>query len=356
MGIFTRRPGSALDSTGLVTSTPAHANGGMLGRRRGVRHTGGGDDGLGSMTVWMWVTWGIAFVGWWVAFIAMCVGEAKLDAATGGPAMGTLWFAIIFQAAVIIFLTFFIAKSSLPVHRLQLCFILAILVVFAVNGVEYIYQGQARARAGLGSAGSLKAVGAGWLMLAIIDIIWLLWLSSEEDSFLHRTLSTSPVAALGGADGRPSSIAAAPRPSNVGGLSIHEDPYNTAGTTYPPAPQGMNGYQAAPVAPPAATYASPARSTQREREYTAASPGGPPGAISSGTTAGQPLVAPSDGQYRLRAQALYAYTASPDDPNEVSFAKGEILDIMDASGKWWQCRNQNGQVGICPSNYVQLLS
>lgn len=70
---------------------------------------------------------------------------------------------------------------------------------------------------------------------------------------------------------------------------------------------------------------------------------------------------------------MYAYTASPDDPNEVSFGKGEILDIMDASGKWWQCRNQNGQVGsefrfqpllcvrsspsviVCPSNYVQLL-
>ena len=65
---------------------------------------------------------------------------------------------------------FSIAKSSLPVHRLQLCFILAILIVFAVNGVEYIYQGQSRARAGLSSAGSLKAVGAGWLMLAIIDV------------------------------------------------------------------------------------------------------------------------------------------------------------------------------------------
>lgn len=70
---------------------------------------------------------------------------------------------------------------------------------------------------------------------------------------------------------------------------------------------------------------------------------------------------------------MYAYNASPDDPNEVSFGKGEILDIMDASGKWWQCRNQNGQVGseffqrllcvcsltcsvtVCPSNYVQLL-
>lgn len=28
-------------------------------------------------------------------------------------------------------------------------------------------------------------------------------------------------------------------------------------------------------------------------------------------------------------------TASPDDPNEISFAKGEILDIIDNTGKWF---------------------
>ncbi len=44
-------------------------------------------------------------------------------------------------------------------------------------------------------------------------------------------------------------------------------------------------------------------------------------------------------------RALYAYTASPDDPNEVSFGKGEMLDILDSSGKWWQCRTSAGQVG-----------
>jgi hypothetical protein len=105
--------------------------------------------------------------------------------------MGTLWFAIIFQAAVIVHLTYVlyrtrqremrtgrlttlyslaIVRSSLPAHRLQLCFFLAILIVFAVNGVEYIYQGQSRSRANLDGAGALKAVGAGWLMLAIVDV------------------------------------------------------------------------------------------------------------------------------------------------------------------------------------------
>jgi len=27
-----------------------------------------------------------------------------------------------------------------------------------------------------------------------------------------------------------------------------------------------------------------------------------------------------------------------DDPNEISFTKGEVLDIVDKQGKWWQRR------------------
>jgi hypothetical protein len=79
MGLFSKRPGSTLGNTGLVTSTPANGgrNNGMLDRRRGGNPSSG--DGLGAMTVWMWVLWVIAFVGWWVAFIGMCVGEAKLS-------------------------------------------------------------------------------------------------------------------------------------------------------------------------------------------------------------------------------------------------------------------------------------
>ena len=49
-------------------------------------------------------------------------------------------------------------------------------------------------------------------------------------------------------------------------------------------------------------------------------------------------------------------SASLQDPNELSFEKGEILEIVDRKGNWWQARKKDGAIGIIPSNYVGALS
>ncbi|KAI7897674.1 uncharacterized protein BX663DRAFT_444591, partial [Cokeromyces recurvatus] len=57
-------------------------------------------------------------------------------------------------------------------------------------------------------------------------------------------------------------------------------------------------------------------------------------------------------QYKEKVQSLHAYKANPEDPNELSFNKGEVLEIAERNGNWWQARKADGTVGIIPSNYV----
>ncbi|KAJ7244971.1 hypothetical protein B0H12DRAFT_1308147 [Mycena haematopus] len=51
--------------------------------------------------------------------------------------------------------------------------------------------------------------------------------------------------------------------------------------------------------------------------------------------------------------ALHNYLADPEDPFEISFNKGDILDIVDQQGKWWWVIKDDGTVGLAPSNYLR---
>ena len=95
----------------------------------------------------------------------------------GRSLVGNLWFAIFLQLFLILGVLYTLATDSIAMHRLQISVFGAVAIVFAVEGVTN----------GLFAAiPSLNAMGSGWLLLAIVDILWVLYFTSEEDSLaLH---------------------------------------------------------------------------------------------------------------------------------------------------------------------------
>lgn len=65
----------------------------------------------------------------------------------------------------------------------------------------------------------------------------------------------------------------------------------------------------------------------------------------------RPLPVPKTRPIPTQAIALYNFTAR--DPNELSFAAGDSISILNQTGDWWDAE-LNGKRGTVPSNYVQL--
>jgi len=116
----------------------------------------------------------LSVLGWFIAFISQAIATANY----GHAAVGSLWFGIFLQLFLIAGVVYTLASDSIAMHRLQISVFGAVAIVFAVQG----------ANAGLfaSGAGALQAMGAGWLVLAMVDILWVLYFTSEDDSLaLH---------------------------------------------------------------------------------------------------------------------------------------------------------------------------
>ncbi|GAA5821346.1 hypothetical protein JCM11251_004581 [Rhodosporidiobolus azoricus] len=280
----------------------------------------------------------IAAAGWFAAFVGQVVLESKYHSqGKSGSAVGVPWFGIFLQLFLNVGVFITLATDGVGANKFQLSVFLAVALVMAVIGVN----------SGIFNDTSFQlAIGAGWLILAVIDILWILYFTSSDEAWFVSVFDMG------------SSIHFSSRSSVNGTISRRLGPGGRNGSSLGMAGPGSavtyQNYQGikGPGGPGsiANTHHTGAQSVSvHDLQMEQQSPAG-----TAPSLMGESGIAPDYTGSVLKARALYSYSASPDDPNEISFAKGEVLDILDNSGKWWQARKSDGTRGITPSNYLVL--
>ncbi|KAL7621060.1 Transmembrane osmosensor [Parahypoxylon ruwenzoriense] len=267
----------------------------------------------------------IAVLAWVISFISSIIAQIQSTPRNGFPPYS--WFAIVFMLPLIGGIFVVVASDCIQTYHVAVVGYLAcglVATTSSVNALVYAPEG------------SREAAAAGFILLSMVNIVWIFYFGSAPsavprayiDSFALAKESTMNRQTMnGGYGGRPETSATVQPPQMYTSAQLN-------GFENPSPVGGFNGNvirnsEAAPGYPGSTNKAqSPA---QNEPE----------------------IAAPTE--YPYRAKAIYSYEANPDDANEISFSKHEILEVSDVSGRWWQARKENGETGIAPSNYLILL-
>jgi len=335
-------------------------------------------------------------MAWLIAFIS------SILAVLHGPYPNYSWWSLAYMFVVIIGVVVTVAADAVHTYSVSVCQyfahqdiataryantkkivgFLAAGLVFTTSSVNnLIYSGE----------NAHEAAAAGFILLSMVAIVWMAYYGAQPsashrgviDSYALQKETRTPSRTsrhMPASTYRPeTTISQQPRMYTSAQLSGFET--SSPVTGFPGGAVGAaseSKRNSQRFAPSATLQPQSAPHQQSQQSYQSRQPSPPqqqpPMSQSmqststlppaAGTTAAAAAAGPEGpsqhqggaaAEYPYRAKAIYSYEANPDDANEISFSKHEILEVSDVSGRWWQAKKETGETGIAPSNYLILL-
>lgn len=265
-----------------------------------------------------------ASIAWLIAFIGACIFRRGVS--------GGAWWIVVYELLLIMGISATLITSTYAHYRMMILTFLAASIAMLTAQLDFSLPVAKFSSAYRGGAG---AYAAGYIILIIIEFLWVIVFGSEPESYIGR-------------------LAPAYNGNSVG--IIHGNSVQHQQTAQQYELTGDKTILADSTAPYGSVNSYPTTTTTNNHVVSVTSPLTHPAATASvepNNVGSSETVQPKI-EYKEKVQALHAYQANPDDPNELSFAKGETLEIVDRNGNWWQAKKSDGSVGIIPSNYFGL--
>ncbi|SCW00096.1 LAFE_0B09362g1_1 [Lachancea fermentati] len=296
----------------------------------------------------------MALISWIIAI------AGSIAAATSESFPRFTWWGIVYQFLIIVALILFYIFDLIDYYKNFLSGAIAVAFVYTTNSAtNLVYSDGSR----------MAAASAGVILLSMVNLIWIFYYGGDNaaptnrwiDSFSVKGLRHSVLESSLALNSRPlpasrhvSKYSSSPNDMYRGSVQQPNNFYPETHSQHYVSSTALNGFENAepPVAP---AFAGDLGDPHNTNTFITDTTNG-----NTETTMGDTLGLYSDigdelSSFPYTAKALYAYNADESDAYEISFEQGEILRVGDIEGRWWKAKRANGQTGIIPSNYVELV-
>lgn len=327
----------------------------------------------------------MALVGWIVAL----VGSILNNAANSSQFPVFSWWGVAFEMVSIVLILHAAFSNEIRMYRTAIVGCLALATVYTTNSTNnFVWRDNS----------SSSAAAAGNILLSIINILWILYFGTAQDEPVHmyidsfagykkmslskfqkkarekRQRRSTPSALRSGTGhshagresmvepqrlSRPYRMSDMLQNINIGGPTNFHMQTNPNDPANPRPLPDQRASAALPYNPLNSTYlysvdqlhrhglSSHEVETESQRNSKL-----PPERASVAVTEDEDLF--ENMEPVARARARFSYDARTSD-GEIPFKEGEVLEVCDMTGNWWYCRRDNGDIGICPRNYLELI-